>query len=189
MNRKEVQARIEEIGIIPGIRVSEAADALMAAEAVASGGIPIVEVTMTVPDAFFVMTALRKHRPEMIVGAGTVLDVESAARCLEAGASFLTSPGLDLEIVEYALRHDTFVFPGAMTPSDVMAACKAGVDMVKIFPCAPLGGPAYINALHAPFPKVPLIASGGVDQSNVADYRSEERRGGKECRSRWTPYH
>jgi 2-dehydro-3-deoxyphosphogluconate aldolase/(4S)-4-hydroxy-2-oxoglutarate aldolase len=170
MNRKEVQERIEEIGIIPGIRVSEAADALMAAEAVASGGIPIVEVTMTVPDAFFVMSALKKARPEMIVGAGTVLDVETAVRCLDAGAMFLTSPGLDLEIVDFALRRDTFVFPGAMTPSDVMAALKAGVKFVKIFPCMQLGGPAYIKALKAPFPHVPLIASGGVDQGNVADF-------------------
>jgi 2-dehydro-3-deoxyphosphogluconate aldolase/(4S)-4-hydroxy-2-oxoglutarate aldolase len=170
MNRKEVRARIEEIGIIPGIRVSEAADALMAAEAVASGGIPIVEVTMTVPDAFFVMTSLRKARPEMIVGAGTVLDVETAVRCLDAGASFLTSPGLDVDIVEFALRRDTLVIPGAMTPSDVMAALKAGVEFIKIFPCAPLGGPAYIKALQAPFPKVPLMASGGVDQGNVGDY-------------------
>jgi 2-dehydro-3-deoxyphosphogluconate aldolase/(4S)-4-hydroxy-2-oxoglutarate aldolase len=170
MNRKDVQARIEEVGIIPAIRVSEAADALMAAEAVASGGIPIVEVTMTVRDAFFVMAALKKHRPEMIVGAGTVLDVETAVRCLDAGADFLTSPGLDLDIVDFALRRDTVVFPGAMTPSDIMAARKAGVEFVKIFPCSVLGGPAYIKALQAPFPKVPLIASGGVDQGNVAEF-------------------
>jgi 2-dehydro-3-deoxyphosphogluconate aldolase/(4S)-4-hydroxy-2-oxoglutarate aldolase len=170
MNREHVRARIEEIGIIPAIRVSEAADALMAAEAVASGGIPIVEVTMTVPDALFVMTALKKHRPEMIVGAGTVLDVETAVRCLDAGANFLTSPGLDLDIVDFALRRDTFVFPGAMTPSDVMAARKAGAHFVKIFPCSRLGGPSYIKTLQAPFPHVPLIASGGVDQSNVAEF-------------------
>jgi 2-dehydro-3-deoxyphosphogluconate aldolase/(4S)-4-hydroxy-2-oxoglutarate aldolase len=125
---------------------------------------------MTVPDAFFVMAALRKARPETIVGAGTVLDVETAVRCLDSGAMFLTSPGLDLDIVEFALKREAFVFPGAMTPSDVMAARKAGVEFVKIFPCAPLGGPAYIKALQAPFPEVPLIASGGVDQGNVADY-------------------
>jgi 2-dehydro-3-deoxyphosphogluconate aldolase/(4S)-4-hydroxy-2-oxoglutarate aldolase len=170
MNREQVRARIEEIGIIPGIRVSQAADALMAAEAIASGGIPIVEVTMTVPDAFFVMTSLKKHRPEMIVGAGTVLDVETAVRCLDAGANFLTSPGLDLDIVDFARKRDTVVFPGAMTPSDVMAARKAGADFVKIFPCAQLGGPGYIKTLQAPFPHVPLIASGGVDQGNVAEF-------------------
>lgn len=170
MSWQEVWERIEDVGIIPAIRVSEAADALMAAEAVASGGIPIVEVTMTVTDALFVMTSLKKHRPGMLVGAGTVLDVESAVRCLDAGADFLTSPGLDLEIVEFAAKRGVFVFPGAMTPSDVMAARKAGVKCVKIFPCSFLGGPLYVKALQAPFPNVPLIATGGVDQGNVAEY-------------------
>ncbi len=170
MNREQVRARIEEIGIIPGIRVSAADSALMAAEAVAGGGIPIVEVTMTVPDAFGVMASLKKRLPEMIVGAGTVLDVETAVRCLDAGAAFLTSPGLDLEIVDFAEKRGTVVFPGAMTPSDVMASLKAGVDFVKIFPCATLGGPGYIRALRGPFPNARLIASGGVDQSNVAEF-------------------
>jgi 2-dehydro-3-deoxyphosphogluconate aldolase/(4S)-4-hydroxy-2-oxoglutarate aldolase len=98
------------------------------------------------------------------------LDVETAVRCLDAGADFLTSPGLDLDIVEFAFKRDTFVFPGAMTPSDVMAARKAGATFVKIFPCSHLGGPSYIKTLQAPFPHVPLIASGGVDQGNVADF-------------------
>jgi 2-dehydro-3-deoxyphosphogluconate aldolase/(4S)-4-hydroxy-2-oxoglutarate aldolase len=170
MNRKEVRARIEEIGIIPAIRVSSPEEALLAAEAVASGGIPIVEVTMTVPDAAGVIAVLTKQRPELIIGAGTVLDVETAVRCLDAGASFLTSPGLDLDIAEFAHRRDTVVFPGALTPSEVMAARKAGCDFVKIFPCSQLGGPSYIKALKAPFPKVPLIASGGVNERNVADF-------------------
>ncbi|MGA3099069.1 MAG: bifunctional 4-hydroxy-2-oxoglutarate aldolase/2-dehydro-3-deoxy-phosphogluconate aldolase [Bryobacteraceae bacterium] len=170
MNREEVRARIEEIGIIPAIRVSSPEDALLAAEAVASGGIPIVEVTMTVPDAAGVIASLTKQRPELIIGAGTVLDVETAVRCLDAGANFLTSPGLDLDIVEFAHRRDTVVFPGALTPSEVMAARKAGCDFVKIFPCSQLGGPSYIKALKAPFPKVPLIASGGVNERNIVDF-------------------
>ncbi len=170
MNRKEVRARIEEIGIIPAIRVSSPEEALLAAEAVASGGIPIVEVTMTVPDAAGVIAVLTKQRPELVIGAGTVLDVETAVRCLDAGANFLTSPGLDLDIVEFAHRRDTVVFPGALTPSEVMAARKAGCDFVKIFPCSQLGGPSYIKAIKAPFPKVPLIASGGVNERNVADF-------------------
>jgi 2-dehydro-3-deoxyphosphogluconate aldolase/(4S)-4-hydroxy-2-oxoglutarate aldolase len=170
MKREEVRARIEEIGIIPAIRVSSAEDALLAAEAVASGGIPIVEVTMTVPDAAGVIAALTRHRPELIIGAGTVLDVETALRCLDAGASFLTSPGLDLEIVEFAHRRETVVFPGAMTPTEVMAARKAGCDFVKIFPCSHLGGPSYIRTLKSPFPKVPLIASGGVNEQNIVDF-------------------
>jgi 2-dehydro-3-deoxyphosphogluconate aldolase/(4S)-4-hydroxy-2-oxoglutarate aldolase len=123
-----------------------------------------------VPDAAGVIASLTKQRPELIIGAGTVLDVETAVRCLDAGANFLTSPGLDLDIVEFAHRRDTVVFPGALTPSEVMAARKAGCDFVKIFPCSQLGGPSYIKALKAPFPKVPLIASGGVNERNIVDF-------------------
>ncbi len=170
MNRAEVRARIEKIGIIPAIRVYSAQDALLAAEAVASGGIPIVEVTMTVPGAIEVIASLVRENRDLIVGAGTVWDIETAARCLDAGAMFLTSTGLDLDVVEFANQRNTLVFPGALTPTEVMMAWKAGADFVKIFPCSQLGGPGYIKALKAPFPKVPLIASGGVNQQNVADF-------------------
>jgi len=170
MNREEVRARIEEIGIIPAIRVSSPEDALFAAESVASGGIPIVELTMTVPGAIDVIAHLVRHAPELIVGAGTVWDTETARRCLDAGAKFLTSTGLDLKTVEFAAREKIVIFPGALTPTEVMMAWKSGVDFVKVFPCSQLGGAAYIQALKAPFPQVPLIASGGVNQQNVADF-------------------
>jgi 2-dehydro-3-deoxyphosphogluconate aldolase/(4S)-4-hydroxy-2-oxoglutarate aldolase len=170
MNREEVRARIEEIGIIPAIRVSSAEDALFAAEAVASGGIPMVEVTMTVPGAIEVIAHLVRSKPELIVGAGTVWDAEMARRCLDAGARFLTTTGLDLKTVEFAARENVVVIPGALTPTEVMMAWKAGVDFVKVFPCAQLGGAPYIKALKAPFPQVPLIASGGVNQQNAADF-------------------
>jgi 2-dehydro-3-deoxyphosphogluconate aldolase/(4S)-4-hydroxy-2-oxoglutarate aldolase len=170
MNREDVRARIAEIGIIPGIRVSSPEDALFAAQAVASGGIPIVEITMTVPGALEVISHLVQNGPELIVGAGTVWDVETARRCLEAGANFLTTTGLDLKTVEFADHEKVVIFPGALTPTEVMMAWKAGVDFVKIFPCTQLGGAPYIKALKAPFPQIPLIASGGVDQLNVADF-------------------
>ncbi len=170
MTRVEVRARILEVGIIPAIRVSSPEDALLAAEAVTIAGIPIVELTMTVPGAVEVIASLVKAHPDLIVGAGTVWDVETAARCLDAGAKFLTSTGLDLDVVRFAHERDTVVFPGALTPTEVMAAWKAGADFVKIFPCLHLGGPSYIKTLKAPFPKVPLIASGGINQQNVADY-------------------
>jgi 2-dehydro-3-deoxyphosphogluconate aldolase/(4S)-4-hydroxy-2-oxoglutarate aldolase len=170
MNREEVRARIEEVGIIPAIRVSSPEDALFAAESVASGGIPIVEITMTVPGAIDVIAHLVRHAPELIVGAGTVWDTETARRCLEAGAKFLTSTGLDLKTVEFADRENIVIFPGALTPTEVMMAWKSGVDFVKVFPCSQLGGAAYIQALKAPFPQVPLIAAGGVNQQNVADF-------------------
>jgi 2-dehydro-3-deoxyphosphogluconate aldolase/(4S)-4-hydroxy-2-oxoglutarate aldolase len=170
MNKEQIRSLIQEIGIIPAIRLSSTQDALFAAEAVASSGIPIVEVTMTVPGAIEVISELARNNPGLVVGAGTVFDLENARRCLGAGAKFLTSPGLDLDMVEFAVKQNTVVFPGAMTPTDVMTAWRAGSDFVKVFPCAPLGGANYIKALRSPFPEVPLIASGGVNQHNATDF-------------------
>jgi 2-dehydro-3-deoxyphosphogluconate aldolase / (4S)-4-hydroxy-2-oxoglutarate aldolase len=170
MTRQQVRECIQGIGVIPAIRVASAPDAVMAAEAVASGGIPIVELTMTVPGALEAIAELARKEQGIVVGAGSIWDIETAQRCLDAGAQFLTSTGLDLKLVEFANKEDVVVFPGALTPTEVMMAWNAGVDFVKIFPCSQLGGPAYIKALKAPFPKVPLIASGGVNQQNVAEF-------------------
>jgi 2-dehydro-3-deoxyphosphogluconate aldolase/(4S)-4-hydroxy-2-oxoglutarate aldolase len=170
MKKSEVRARIEEIGIIPGIRVSRGERAHFAAEALNRGGIPIAEITMTVPGAIGVISRLAKGFPEMVVGAGTVMDTEMAGACLDAGATFLTSTGLIPEVVEFALKNDVVVFPGAMTPTEVIAAWKTGADFVKIYPCGPLGGPNYIRALKLPFPQVPLIATGGVNQQTAGNF-------------------
>ena len=170
MTKLEVRKRIEEIGIVPAIRVSSAEDAVYAGETVHDAGIPIAEITMTVPGAIDVISKLTKRLPDMVVGAGTVLDVHTARRCLDAGAKFLTSPGLVLEVVEFALKHNVVVFPGALTPSEVIAAFKAGSDFVKIFPCTYVGGPDYIRALKVPLPEVPLIASGGVNQQTTTAF-------------------
>ena len=170
MNRDEVRARIAAVGIVSAIRASSPEDALFAAQAVASGGIPIVELTMTVPGAIEVIAHLVRNGPELIVGAGTVWDVETARRCLDAGAMFLTTTGLDLKTVEFADEREVVIFPGVLTPTEVMIAWKAGVDFVKVFPCSQMGGAPYIKALKAPFPQVPLIASGGVNQLNVAEF-------------------
>ena len=170
MTREEVRAHIEDIGIIPAIRVSRAEDALFAANAVFNGGIPVAELTMTIPGATDVIRELVKQNPTAAVGAGTVLDVDTARSCLEAGASFLTSTGLDHDMVEFAAKHKIVVIPGALTPTEVMVAKKAGVDFVKIFPCAQVGGPSYIRALKAPFPQIAMIASGGVSQQNAGEY-------------------
>jgi len=168
--REKIRSRIEEIGIIPAIRLSSAPDAIFAAEAVSSHGIPIVEVTMTVPGALGVIKELVRNDPKLIVGAGSVFGVEMARHCAEAGAMFLTSPGLDLDVVNVAHENDIVVFPGALTPTEITAACKAGVDFVKVFPCSQLGGPSYIKALKSPFPHVPMIASGGVNQQTAGDF-------------------
>jgi 2-dehydro-3-deoxyphosphogluconate aldolase/(4S)-4-hydroxy-2-oxoglutarate aldolase len=170
VKKQEVRARIEEVGIIPAIRVSSGEDACFAAETVNRGGIPVAEITVTVPGALEVISDLTRRIPEMIVGAGTVLDIEMAKRCLDAGAKFLTSPGLVVEVVEFAAKNDVVVFPGALTPTEVINAWKAGADFVKIFPCAQVGGDSYIRALKAPFPHVPLIASGGVNQQTALNF-------------------
>src|SRR5271163_5132257 len=170
MKRNDVRARIEEIGIIPGVRVPTADLALFAAEAVNRAGIPIAEITMTVPGAVDVIAQLAGKYPDFVVGAGTVLDAETAKRCLDAGARFLTSPGLVPEVVEFAVKKDVVIIPGALTPSEVIAAWKAGADFVKIFPCVPVGGHKYIRDLKVPLPQVPLIASGGVNQVTAAKF-------------------
>jgi len=170
VNKAHACARIEEIGIIPGVRVRSAEHARYAAEALNRSGIPIAEITMTVPKAVSVISDLVGRLPEVIVGAGTVLDAETAQRCFDAGAKFLTSTGFVPEVVEFALKKGILVIPGALTPSEVIYAWKAGADFVKIFPCAPLGGDGYIRALKAPFPQIPLVAAGGVNQQTALHY-------------------
>ncbi len=170
MKKEEVRARIEEIGIIPAIRVSTAEDARFAAEAVSRAGIPIVEISMTVPGAIDVISHLAAHAKDMIVGAGSVIDLETAQRCLAAGAKFLTSDGLDVKVVELAVKANVVVLPGALTPTEVIAAWKAGADFVKVVPCAQVGGDSYIRALKAMLPDVPLIAAGGVNQQTAVNF-------------------
>ena len=170
MSKQEVRDRIEEIGIIPAIRVSSTEDALFAAEAVSRGGIPIVEVTLTVPDAHKVISHLVQNAPDVIVGAGGISDVETARRCLDDGAKFLTSDGLDPEMVNFALKEDAVVIPGTLTPSEVLRAWKMDPDFVKVVPCAPVGGDSYIRALKVMFPNVPLIAAGGVNQQTASSF-------------------
>jgi 2-dehydro-3-deoxyphosphogluconate aldolase / (4S)-4-hydroxy-2-oxoglutarate aldolase len=170
VKKDEVRAGIEGIGIVAAIRVSKSEDAYYAAETVYAAGIPVAEITMTIPGAIDVITALTKKYPDMIVGAGTVLDQETARRCVDAGAKFLTSPGVVLDVVEFALKNEVVVFPGVLTATEVIMAWKAGADFIKIFPCAQVGGDSYIRALKVPFPKVPLIASGGVNQQTAANF-------------------
>jgi 2-dehydro-3-deoxyphosphogluconate aldolase/(4S)-4-hydroxy-2-oxoglutarate aldolase len=170
VTKAEVRALIEEIGIIPAVRVADRERACFGAKAVYHGGIPIAEITMTVPDALGVIAELRASLADMVVGAGTVLDAETAQRCLDAGALFLTSPGFVPEVVELAVKRGVVVFPGALTPSEVIAAWKAGSDFVKIFPCDPVGSHHYIRTLKVPLPQIRLIASGGVTQHTAPDF-------------------
>jgi 2-dehydro-3-deoxyphosphogluconate aldolase/(4S)-4-hydroxy-2-oxoglutarate aldolase len=170
VNKLQVSQRIQELGIIPSIRVSSTNDAMFAADAVSRGGIPIVEVTLTVPEAHRVISHLVKNVPDVVVGAGGVFDIETARRCLEAGAQFLTSDALDPEMVSFALTHDVVVIPGTLTPTDVLAAWKLRPDFVKVVPCGRVGGDSYIRDLKGMFPYIPIIAAGGVNQLTASKF-------------------
>ncbi len=167
MTKDQVCALIREIGIIPAIRVSSYEDAHFATEAVASGGIPIVEITMTVPRAVELISHLVREHPKIVVGAGTVLDIQIARQCEDAGAAFITAPGFDPEIVEFAAKENLAVLPGGLTPTEVVRSWRAGADFVKIFPCAQVGGDKYIRALKTALPQISLIAAGGVNQQTA----------------------
>jgi 2-dehydro-3-deoxyphosphogluconate aldolase/(4S)-4-hydroxy-2-oxoglutarate aldolase len=170
MEKENVCAKIQEVGIVPAVRTSSAEEARFASEVVAKSGIPIVEITMTVPGAIDVISYLVKNLPDVIVGGGTLLNVDTARRCMDVGARFLTSPGFDLEIVEFAAKEKLCVMAGALTPTEVITAWKAGSDFVKVFPCGQVGGDSYIRALRGPLPQVPLIAAGGVNQQTAGNF-------------------
>ena len=170
MNREEVRAKIQEIGLVPVVRASSAEEACFAAREVCRGGIPIVEITMTVPGALVAISEIAREMPEVLVGAGTVLDAEMARGCLDAGAQFLVSPGFDRETVELAGEKNIVIMAGALTPTEVITAWKAGSDFVKVFPCAQVGGASYIKALKGPLPQVPLVPTGGVNLDTAAGF-------------------
>lgn len=168
--RGDVRKRIEEIGILPSIRTHSADDAQFACETLTRAGIPIIEVAVSAPHAVDVIAQLTREMPDVVVGAGTVFDAEMAKLCVQAGARFVTSPGLDMEIVDLALEQGILAIPGALTPTEVTAACKGGADFIKIFPVGQVGGASYIHALKGPFPDVLFIATGGVNQLSAAEF-------------------
>lgn len=171
MDKKSVRDRIIEIGVVPVVRASSQREALIAAEAVAEGGIPVVEVTMTVPGAVEVIRELAKsNSSNVLIGAGTVLDAEAARRCRDAGAQFLVSPALNVETIEFAVKEGILIMAGALTPTEIVKAWKAGSDFVKVFPCGQVGGAKYIKALKGPLPQIPLVPTGGVNLNTAAEF-------------------
>ena len=170
MKKQEVGALIEKIGIVPVVRTASPQEAKFAAEAVWQGGVPIVEITMTIPQALDVISELVKTMPSLLVGAGTVVNQDLALQCFDVGAQFLVTPGFSQKTVAAAHNLDMLIMAGALTPTEVMTAWDAGVDFVKIFPCSNLGGPSYIKALKGPLPNVPLVPTGGVNLETAADY-------------------
>ena|ERR1700761_1094595 len=171
MKREEVIERITSVGIVPVVRAGSAKHAEMATEAVRAGGVPIVEITMTVPGAINLIARLvGSVGGEVLVGAGTVLDAATARQCIDAGAEFIVSPGFDAATVEYVRREEKVMMAGALTPTEVITAWKAGSDFVKIFPCSATGGAKYIQALRGPLPQIPMIPTGGVNLQTAADF-------------------
>lgn len=171
MDKQRVRERILEIGVVPVVRAASPREARMAADAVCEGGIPIVEITMTVPGAVDVIRELTKSATSrVLVGAGTVLNAQAARQCLDAGAQFLVSPGLNLSMVELAKKEGKLVMAGALTPTEIIAAWEAGADFVKIFPCGQVGGAKYIKALRGPFPQIPFVPTGGVSLATAGEF-------------------
>jgi 2-dehydro-3-deoxyphosphogluconate aldolase / (4S)-4-hydroxy-2-oxoglutarate aldolase len=171
MSIEDVVRKIGEIGIIPVVRAASVAEANHAVEAILAGGVPVVEITMTVPGAISVIREVAKqYGDRILVGAGTVTNAEQAESCIRAGAEFLVSPGMSLQVLSVARASEKLAIPGALTPTELMNAEAHGAKLVKIFPCGNLGGPKYLKALKAPFPHASLIPTGGVNAGNAADF-------------------
>ncbi len=169
--KEKAVARIREVGLIPIVRTPSSEGAFRAAEAILSGGIGIAEITMTVPDAFQVMERVAKSfGDQVLLGAGTVLDAKTCEAALSAGAEFIVTPSLELDVIEMAKRHNKACIIGALSPTEVLAAWRAGASMVKIFPCGPVGGPNYIKALKGPFPYIDYVPTGGVTLDTTPDF-------------------
>ena len=171
MTKQDVLRKIGEVGLVPVVRARSADEAMRVVDAICAGGVPILEITMTVPGAIGVVEQLsRRFGSDVVLGAGTVLDPETARACILAGARFVVSPALNLETIAMCRRYSVAVVPGALTPTEVVTAWTAGADVVKVFPCGAVGGASYIKSLKAPLPQVELIPTGGVSVKTAADF-------------------
>jgi 2-dehydro-3-deoxyphosphogluconate aldolase/(4S)-4-hydroxy-2-oxoglutarate aldolase len=168
--KQEILARIQRTGIIPVLRALSIEDALAIVEAISAGGIDVIEVTMTVPGAIDVIRKLRKIRTDLLIGAGTVLDPETARSCMQEGAQFIVTPVINVATIEICQKHSVAVFPGALTPTEIFTAWQAGGDAIKIFPASAMGGAPYLRSLKAPLPQVELIPTGGISTATAADF-------------------
>ena len=171
MKHFEIVNRLRELAVVPIVRTSSEGSALAIVDAIVKGGVNCVEITMTVPNA---LKAIEKVADEygdtVLLGAGTVLDPETARNCMLAGAQFFVTPSLNVRTIEMARRYSRPIFPGGLTPTEILAAWEAGADGVKVFPCSAVGGAKYIKALKAPFPQIDLIPTGGVNLDTIADF-------------------
>jgi 2-dehydro-3-deoxyphosphogluconate aldolase/(4S)-4-hydroxy-2-oxoglutarate aldolase len=171
MKKDVILRSILDIGVVPVVRTSSAESAILAIEAVYRGGIRAAEITMTVPGAVKALEKLADaFGDKLVLGAGTVLDPETARICMLAGAQFFVTPALNVKTIEIAKRYSKVIMPGALTPTEVVTAWEAGADFVKVFPCGALGGAKYIKALKAPLPHIEMVPTGGVSLETTADF-------------------
>jgi len=171
MNKQQIVQHIEELGLVPVVRASSADEAMQAIDAIKAGGVNVLEITMTVPGAVRVIEKVAdKYGSDVLVGAGTVLDPETARACLLAGAQFIVSPALNLDTIALCHRYSAPICPGVLTPTEVITAWSAGVDFVKVFPCGSVGGASYVKNLKGPFPQVKIIPTGGVSLKTAQDF-------------------
>ena len=171
MSKTEKIKRIRDTGVIPVVRATSADEAMRAIDAIREGGISVLEITMTVPGAMKVIEEVAKrYGADALVGAGTVLDPETATACISSGAQFVVSPALNLETIACCRQREIAVMPGALTPTEVVQAWNAGADFVKVFPAGAVGGPGYLKALKAPLPHIELVPTGGVSLTTAGDF-------------------
>jgi 2-dehydro-3-deoxyphosphogluconate aldolase/(4S)-4-hydroxy-2-oxoglutarate aldolase len=170
MRKEQIVAKLREIGLVPVLRAESEEQALGIASAIADGGVTVLEITMTVPGAIRVMARLTKERPDILIGAGTVLDAETARMCMLEGAQFVVSPALNLKTIEMCHRYSIPVLPGALTPTEVVTAWQAGADVIKVFPASALGGAKYLKSLKVPLPQVEMIPTGGVSLATAKEF-------------------
>jgi 2-dehydro-3-deoxyphosphogluconate aldolase/(4S)-4-hydroxy-2-oxoglutarate aldolase len=171
MKSIEILQKIREIAIVPVVRTNNAESAIRAVEAIRDGGIACAEITMTVKGAIRALEQVAdRFGDKILLGAGTVLDAETARACMLAGANFFVTPSLNRDTIALAKRYSKPIFPGALTPTEVVAAWEAGADGIKVFPCSALGGPKYIRALKGPFPDIEFVPTGGVNLDTVSDF-------------------
>jgi 2-dehydro-3-deoxyphosphogluconate aldolase / (4S)-4-hydroxy-2-oxoglutarate aldolase len=171
MTKSEVLSFITEIGIVPIVRTNSAESAIRAVEAIYNGGVRAAEITMTVPGAVKALEKVAdRFGDKLVLGAGTVLDPETARICMLAGAEFFVTPSLKIATIEVAKRYSKVICPGALTPTEVLTAWDAGADVVKIFPCGNVGGPKYIKALKGPFPHIEMVPTGGVNLETAGEF-------------------
>ena len=170
MSKHAILKRLEEIGLVPVLRAESVDQAMRLARAIAEGGVTVLEVTMTVPGAIEVIRRLAREMPEILVGAGTVLDPETARLCILEGAQFVVSPALNLRTIEMCHRYTVPVLPGALTPTEIVTAWQAGADVIKVFPASALGGAKYLKTLKAPLPQIEMIPTGGVSLGTALEF-------------------